>query len=239
LTRAILAGATMQIRNMATNGGNILQRTRCPYFYDHATPCNKREPGTGCSALQGLNRTHAIFGASEACVAIHPSDMAVALSALDAEVAVLGAGGKTRNIPFSEFHRLPGENPEKDNTLAPGELITGIALPPPLFKKHVYYLKVRDRTSYAFALVSVAVALGIEDGTVKEARIAMGGVAHKPWRVTAAEELLTGKKFSPDLAREAADAGLEGAKVLEHNSYKVPLAKSAIVRALSKASAFI
>lgn len=239
LTRAILAGATMQIRNMATNGGNILQRTRCPYFYDHATPCNKREKGSGCAALKGLNRTHAVFGASDKCVAVHPSDMAVALAALEAVVHVLGPNGSTRDIPFTDFHRLPGEEPEKDNTLRPGELIVGIELPPPLFKKHVYYLKVRDRSSYAFALVSVAVALRIEEDVVKEARIAMGGVAHKPWRLAAAEEILTGKRFSRELAEKAAEAGMTGAEALEHNAYKIPLGKSAIVRALGKAAAFI
>ncbi|RYD21565.1 MAG: xanthine dehydrogenase family protein subunit M [Verrucomicrobiaceae bacterium] len=239
LTRAILAGATMQIRNMATNGGNVLQRTRCPYFYDHATPCNKREPGTGCSAREGLNRTHAIFGASEQCVAVHPSDMAVALAALEAVVHVLGPDGAARTIPFADFHRLPGEQPETDNTLAQGELITGIELPPPAFKKHVYYLKVRDRTSYAFALVSVAAALRIEDGIIEEARLAMGGVAHKPWRLTAAEERLKGKSFSLQLCEKAAEAAMEEAAPLEHNVYKVPLGKSAIVRALGKAAAFI
>lgn len=239
LTRSILAGATMQIRNMATNGGNILQRTRCPYFYDHATPCNKREPGTGCSAREGLNRGHAIFGASEQCVAVHPSDMAVALAALDAVVHILGPEGATRTIPFGEFHRLPGDQPEKDNTLKQGELIVGIELPAPLFKKHVYYLKVRDRTSYAFALVSVAAALHIEDGVIKEARLAMGGVAHKPWRLTDSEKILTGQLFSRDLSEKAAEAGMKAAQPLEHNAYKIPLGRSAIVRALSKASAFI
>ncbi|RYD49953.1 MAG: xanthine dehydrogenase family protein subunit M [Verrucomicrobiaceae bacterium] len=239
LTRAILAGATMQIRNMATTAGNILQRTRCPYFYDHATPCNKREPGTACSAIGGLNRTHAIFGASDQCVAVHPSDMAVALSALEATVHVLGPDGATRTIPFEDFHRLPGNEPETDNTLRRGELIVGVHLPPAKFQKNVYYLKVRDRTSYAFALVSVAAALHIEDGIVKEARIAMGGVAHKPWRLRSAEEMITGKPFSRDQSEKAARAALSDAKPLEHNGYKLPLAESAIIRALSKAAAFI
>lgn len=239
LTRAILAGATMQIRNMATNGGNILQRTRCPYFYDTATPCNKRAPGTGCPARGGLNRTHAIFGASESCVAVHPSDMAVALAALEAVVHVMGPGGVERSISFSGFHRLPGDTPEKDNTLGPGELIVGIGLPAPVFTRHVYYLKVRERTSYAFALVSVAAALRIEDGVVREARLAMGGVAHKPWRLEAAERILTGNPFSADLASQAADAAMAEARPLEHNAYKVPLGGSAIIRALGKAAASV
>ena len=236
LSKAILAAATAQIRNMATNGGNILQRTRCPYFYDSALPCNKRDPGSGCGALQGLNRTHAIFGASDQCVAVHPSDMAVALAALEATVRVIGRDGKERSIPFSAFHRLPGNEPQKDNTLQPGDLIVAIDLPPPQFKKHCYYLKVRDRTSYAFALVSVAAALSLEEGKIKEARIALGGVAHKPWRVPTAEKLLEGKDLSPALFAEAAKLAVAGAKPLENNRYKVELASRGIVRALSKAA---
>lgn len=236
LSQAILAGASAQIRNMATNGGNILQRTRCPYFYDTATPCNKREPGTGCSALEGLNRMHAIFGASDACVAVHPSDMAVALAALDAQVRVKNAAGADRTIPFSDFHRLPGDKPEKDNTLAHGDLIVGIDLPKKGFKKHHYYLKVRDRASYAFALVSVAAALEVENEKISDIRIALGGVSHKPWRALKAEEFLKGKAATTENFTEAAAAEVASAKPLEHNGYKVDLARHAIVRALQKAT---
>lgn len=237
LSRAILAGATMQIRNMATNGGNILQRTRCPYYYDPAMPCNKRQPGTGCGALEGLNRTHAIFGASDSCVAVHPSDMAVALVALDATVNVLSPNGEVRSIPFDDFHRLPGEQPEHDNTLRKGELIVSIDLPRPAFTKHVYYLKVRDRTSYAFALVSVAVALEMEGETIKNARIAMGGVAHKPWLALQAQSVLQGNAATSELFEKAATAEMDGAKPLAHNAYKVELGRRAIVRALGSAVA--
>ncbi len=236
LSKAILAAATVQIRNMATNGGNILQRTRCPYFYDAAVPCNKRDPGSGCGALQGLNRGHAIFGASDQCVAVHPSDMAVALAALEATVRVIGRDSKERSILFSQFHRLPGNEPHKDNTLQPGDLIVAIDLPPPEFNRHYYYLKVRDRTSYAFALVSMATALSIEEGKIKEARIALGGVAHKPWRVPVAEKLLQGNAPSPDLFAEAAKLAVADAKPLENNRYKVELASRGIVRALLKAA---
>lgn len=235
LARAILAGATFQIRNMATNGGNILQRTRCPYFYDPAMPCNKRDPGSGCGALEGLNRTHAIFGASDQCVAVHPSDMAVALAALDATVRVSGPDGD-RAIPFEDFHRLPGDHPELDNTLKPGELIVAIDLPASRFSDHYYYLKVRDRASYAFALVSVAVALEMDGEKIKDVRIAMGGVAHKPWRVRAAEDQLRGQTASTDNFNRAADTGMAGAKPLKHNAYKVELGRSAIVRALEMAA---
>ncbi|GAA5126355.1 xanthine dehydrogenase family protein subunit M [Luteolibacter yonseiensis] len=237
LSRAILAGATMQIRNMATNGGNILQRTRCPYYYDMAMPCNKRKPGSGCGALEGLNRTHAIFGAGDSCVAVHPSDMAVALAALDATVTVLASDGQARSIPFAEFHRLPGENPEQDNNLRKGELIVSIELPPPVFTKHVYYLKVRDRTSYAFALVSVAVAMELDGDVIKAARVAMGGVAHKPWLATRAQDVLRGNPVTPELFEKAAAAEMEGARPLAHNAYKVELGRRAIVRALREAAA--
>lgn len=238
LSRAMLAAATVQIRNMATTGGNILQRTRCPYFYDPATPCNKREPGTGCGALKGLNRTHAIFGWSEDCVAVHPSDMAVALAALDATVRVTGPEGE-RSIAFSEFHRLPGDKPENDTNLKRGEMIVAIDLPPSEFKTNVYYLKVRDRTSYAFALVSVAAALSMDDGKIKDVRIAMGGVAHKPWRALKAEAFLMNKAPSGELFAEAANTEMAGAKPLAHNAYKVELGRKAIVRALQKASNLI
>lgn len=239
LSQAMLAAASAQIRNMATNGGNILQRTRCPYFYDTATPCNKRTPGSGCGAKEGLNRMHAIFGASDQCVAVHPSDMAVALAALEAKVHVLGADGKDRKIAFKDFHRLPGDHPERDNTLEPGDLITAIELPEPRFTTHTYYLKVRDRASYAFALVSAAAALEISDGKIKTARIALGGVAHKPWRVIGAEESLAGMAPAEAAFEKAAALVVKGAEPLEHNRFKVELAERAVVRALSKAARLI
>ncbi len=236
LTQAILAGASPQIRNMATNGGNVLQRTRCPYFYDVATPCNKREPGSGCSALDGLNRMHAVFGWSEKCVAVHPSDMAVALAALDASVNVRGSNGKTRTIPFAEFHRLPGDTPQRDTTLEHGELIESIDLPASNFGSKSYYLKVRDRASYAFALVSVAAALEMSGDAIRRARVALGGVAHKPWRASAAERALVGQPATEASFLAAADAEMRAAKPLTQNGYKVELGKRAIVRALLRAS---
>ena len=235
LSRAILSAATVQIRNMATNGGNLLQRTRCPYFYDTATPCNKRSPGSGCGAREGLNRTHAIFGWSEKCVAVHPSDMAVALAALDASVRVSGPEGE-RIIPFSAFHRLPGDEPQRDTNLERGELIIAIELPKQGFASNHYYLKVRDRASYAFALVSVAVGLELEGETIKDARIAMGGMSHKPWRAGNAEKVLLGKSATAALFNQAADAEMAAAKPLEHNAYKVELGRRAIVRALQQAA---
>ena len=183
LSLALKAGASQQIRNMATVGGNMMQRTRCPYFYNTDMPCNKRQPGTGCGALKGFNRMHAIFGASDKCIAVHPSDMCIALVALDAIVLVTGPKGD-RRIPFQNFHRLPGDMPQKDNTLEKGELIVAVEIPDNQFKEHVHYLKVRDRTSYAFALVSVAVAVDMQGDTIRDVRLAMGGVAHKPWRLT-------------------------------------------------------
>lgn len=234
LTQAILAGASAQIRNMATNGGNLLQRTRCPYFYDVAMPCNKREPGSGCGALEGINRNHAIFGWSEKCVAVHPSDMCIALVALDAVVKARGANGKERVIPFADFHRLPGETPEKDNNLQHGELITAIELPKTNFAAKSYYLKVRDRASYAFALVSVAAALETDGDRIKQARLAMGGVAHKPWRALEAEKFLVGKTATEENFKLAAEAEMKAAKPLEHNKFKVELGRRAIVRALSQ-----
>jgi xanthine dehydrogenase YagS FAD-binding subunit len=236
LTQAIVAGASAQLRNMATNGGNLLQRTRCQYFYDTAMPCNKREPGTGCGALEGLNRMHAILGWSEQCVATYPGDMANALYALDAVVRVRGAGGRERTIPISEFHRLPGDTPEKDTNLQHGELIVAIELPQSTFAQHSYYLKVRDRASYAFALVAVAAALELDSGTIRQARVVLGGVAHKPWRSPEAEAALTGRPASEASFRQAAEAALKDAKPLAHNAYKVELAKRAIVRALMRAS---
>jgi len=236
LTQAIVAGASGQLRNMATNGGNLMQRTRCQYFYDTSMPCNKREPGTGCGALEGLNRIHAIFGWSEKCVATYPGDMANALYALDAVVRVRGADGRERMIPVGEFHRLPGDTPERDNNLAHGELIVAIDLPKSNFAKNSYYLKVRDRASYAFALVAVAAALEMDGGRVRQARVVLGGVAHKPWRSTEAEAALAGKPASEESFRQAAEAALRDAKPLAHNAYKVELGKRAVVRALMRAS---
>ena len=236
LTQAIVAGASGQLRNMATNGGNLMQRTRCQYFYDTAMPCNKREPGTGCGALEGLNRIHAIFGWSDKCVATYPGDMANALYALDAVVRVRGANGKERTIPVNDFHRLPGDTPEKDNNLAHGELITAIELPKSSFAKNSYYLKVRDRASYAFALVAVAAALELDGKNIKQARVVLGSVAHKPWRSVEAEAALAGKAASEDNFRRAAEAALAGAKPLAHNAYKVELGKRAVVRALMRAA---
>lgn len=236
LTQAIVAGASAQLRNMATNGGNLLQRTRCQYFYDTAMPCNKREPGTGCGALEGLNRIHAIFGWSEKCVATYPGDMANALYALDAAVKVRGAGGQERTIPISDFHRLPGDTPEKDTNLQHGELIVAIELPKSNFARNSYYLKVRDRASYAFALVAVAAALEMDGGTIRQSRVVLGSVAHKPWRSREAEAALAGKPASEESFRQAAEAALKDAKPLAHNAYKVELGKRAIVRALTRAS---
>ncbi|WP_299762062.1 xanthine dehydrogenase family protein subunit M [uncultured Pontibacter sp.] len=235
LSHAILAGASAQLRNMATDGGNLMQRTRCYYFYDLATPCNKREPGSGCSAINGFNRIHAILGQSEACIATHPSDMCVALAALDAKVNVTGKNGD-RTIPFLEFHRLPGDKPELDNNLQPDEIITSIDLPANGFADNFAYIKVRDRASYAFALVSVAAALEMEGDTIKEARLALGGVAHKPWRKPEAEANLKDQKATKGNFQKIAEAYLEGAKGYEHNSFKIELAKRAIVRALSQAA---
>ena len=236
LTQAILAGASAQIRNMATNGGNLMQRTRCQYFYDIAMPCNKREPGTGCGALEGINRNHAIFGWSEKCVAVYPSDMAIALAALDAVVKVRGSEGKERSIPILDFHRLPGENPEKDNNLAHGELITAIELPASTNASWSYYLKVRDRASYAFALVSVAASIMLKGGIINNARVALGGVAHKPWRSMEAEKALNGKQANEETFKQAAEAAMKEARALKHNAYKIELGRRAIVRALMRAA---
>ncbi|MBW4612795.1 MAG: xanthine dehydrogenase family protein subunit M [Desmonostoc vinosum HA7617-LM4] len=232
LSRAILAGASQQIRNMATMGGNLLQRTRCPYYYDTAFPCNKRQPGTGCPAATGINRMHAILGASEQCFAVHPSDMCVALAALDAVVDVEGPKGK-RQIPLTDFHRLPGDAPQRDTNLEPGELITAVTLGPMPFAKSGVYLKLRDRTSYAFALISVAAALELTGEQIKNARLAMGGIAHKPWRTTEAEKFLIGKPANTTTFQQAAEIALAGAKPLTHNAFKVDMAKRAIRRALT------
>lgn len=237
LSQALLAGASPQLRNMATTGGNLLQRTRCYYFYDPAFPaCNKRQPGSGCGALDGYNRIHAILGTSEACIATHPSDMCVAMAALDAVVRVQGPKGE-REIDFDEFHRLPGEHPEHETNLQPDEIVTAVDLPNAAWTKKSHYLKVRDRASYAFALVSVAAALEVEDGKIKTARIALGGVAHKPWRSKEAEEKLIGEKADEATFRAAAEAGLKHAKGYQYNSFKVELAKRSIVRALNNVMA--
>ena len=235
LSLALNAGASPQLRNMATVGGNILQRTRCPYFYDTALPCNKREPGTGCGALHGFNRMHAIFGASDKCIAVHPSDMCVALAALDASVHVSGPKSD-RKIPFTEFHRLPDDTPEKDNLLSRDELITAVEVPVSGFLKNVHYLKIRDRASYAFALVSVAAALDINGGSIQDARLAMGGVAHKPWRLKETEHFLKGKQASPDIFEQASRIAMKDAKGYGYNDFKLKLAPKAIADALKTAS---
>ena len=235
LASAVLAGASQQLRNMASTGGNLLQRTRCYYFYDVATPCNKREPGSGCSAINGLNRMHAILGTSEACIATHPSDMCVALAMLEAKVLATGPAGQ-RTIAFADFHRLPGNTPDLDSNLGPDEIITAVELPSQGFTTNYSYLKIRDRLSYAFALVSVAAGLELDGGTIKEARLALGGVAHKPWRDTAAEATLRGQAPNDDNFKRAADVLLRDAKGYEHNVFKIDLARRAIVRALKQAA---
>jgi xanthine dehydrogenase YagS FAD-binding subunit len=231
LAEAILSGASGQLRNFATTGGNLLQRTRCAYFQDLTTPCNKREPGSGCSMREGHQRDAAILGASEACVATHPSDMAVAMAALGAVVHVQGPDGE-RTIPLTEFHRLPGSEPERDTVLERGELITAVDLPPLDFAAHSRYRKTRDRASYAFALVSVAAALDVVDGSVRDVRLALGGVAHKPWRAARAEEALRGAPATETSFRAAAGAELADARPLPGNAFKVPLARNAIARTL-------
>jgi xanthine dehydrogenase YagS FAD-binding subunit len=235
LASAILAGASPQLRNMASTGGNLMQRTRCYYFYDVAAPCNKREPGSGCGAITGLNRIHAILGTSEHCIATHPSDMCVALAALDARVRTIGSAGE-RTIPFGSFHRLPGDDPERDTSLHADEIVTAVELPPKGFASNYTYLKIRDRASYAFALVSVAAALDISGDSVKEARLALGGVAHKPWRDRDAEDELRGKPATPQNFARAAEALLRGAHGFGGNDFKIPLARRAIVRALDQAA---
>jgi xanthine dehydrogenase YagS FAD-binding subunit len=235
LASAILAGASAQLRNMASTGGNLLQRTRCLYFYDTATPCNKREPGSGCSAIGGINRMHAILGTSEHCIATHPSDMCVALAALEARVLATGTGGE-RSIAFADFHRLPGDAPHIDTNLRADEIITAVELPRKGFASNYTYLKIRDRLSYAFALVSVAVGLEIESGTIKEARFALGGVAHKPWRDRDAEARLAGAPATRESFLAAADIVLRDARGFGHNDFKIELARRAIMRALAQAA---
>jgi xanthine dehydrogenase YagS FAD-binding subunit len=231
LSQALLSGASGQLRNLATTGGNLLQRTRCVYFQNVTTPCNKRQPGSGCSALEGYHRELAILGWSDACVATHPSDMAVALAALEAVVRAQGPGGE-RTIPLTDLHRLPGDHPERDTVLERGELITAVDLPPLPMAARSRYRKVRDRASYAFALVSVAAALQVADGVVGDVRLALGGVAHKPWRATTAEQALRGARTTQDSFRAAAEAELAGARTLPGNAFKVPLARNVIVSTL-------
>lgn len=236
LSQALLSGASPQLRNMATTGGNLLQRTRCYYFNDTSYPeCNKRAPGSGCAALKGFNRIHAILGASESCIATNPSDMNVALAALDATVHVQGTKGK-RAIAIGDFHLLPGSTPHIETTLKPDELITAVELPPSKFARNSYYLKVRDRQSYAFALVSVAAGLELEGSTIRSATLALGGVAHKPWRSPEAEQILASAPATPETFRRAAEAALTGAVPRQHNAFKVELAKISIVRALTVAA---
>ncbi|MFD1604635.1 FAD binding domain-containing protein [Flavobacterium artemisiae] len=235
LALALAAGASQQIRHMATVGGNMLQKTRCSYYYNTDMPCNKRAPKSGCGAIGGSNRMHAVFGASDSCIAVHPSDMCVALAALDATVLVEGPKGK-REINFTDFHRLPGNTPEKDNTLDARELITSVEIPDNNFTKNVHYLKVRDRTSYAFALVSVAVALDIKNNTINDVRLAMGGVAHKPWRLTETEKFLKGKTISEDLFKQAGDLSMKGARGYGDNDFKLTLGGNAVTEALTIAA---
>ena len=236
LSRTILSGATPQLRNAATTGGNLLQRTRCYYFYDAGTPCNKRAPGAGCGAIGGVNRIHAILGTSASCIATHPSDMCVALAVLDAIVHVEGPGGK-RAIAFADFHRLPGDRPDLDTTLNLGEIVTAVELPPEGYATHYTYLKLRDRLSYAFALVSVAVGMELDGGAIKSARLALGGVAHKPWRVPEAEALLIGERPGQALFTHVAERLMTGAEGQGDNDFKIGLAKKAVVRALQQAAA--
>jgi xanthine dehydrogenase YagS FAD-binding subunit len=235
VSRALLAGASGQIRNQASTAGNLLQRTRCVYFQDPTTPCNKREPGTGCSAVEGYDRYNAILGATESCVAVHPSDLAVALVAGEAVVVTLGRDGE-RRIPVESLHRLPGELPEQDTVLEHGELITAVELPATATSRRSTYVKVRDRASYAFALVSVAVGLDLDDSdhTVRDVRIAWGGVAHKPWRATRAEEALTGVRLSEPAVRAAVDEELRSARASGGTEYKVAMVRNATVLAFAR-----
>lgn len=235
LSKALLAGASGQLRNMATTGGNLLQRTRCAYFYDTAKPCNKRIPGSGCSAIGGFNRMHAILGASDACIAVHPSDMAVAMSALDAKVDTIDGSGKQRSIPMVEFHRLPGDTPNVETALAVGELITSVTLPPPPAGKQIYR-KVRDRASYAFALVSVAAIVDAGGGTVRDAHIAMGGIAHKPWRAEKFEQALKDRNAERNAFAQAAHAEMQNARGYGANDFKVMLAERTLIATLLEAT---
>ena len=235
LSRAILAGASGQLRNKATTGGNLCQRTRCYYFYDTAMPCNKREPGSGCQALHGFNRIHAILGASDACIATYPGDMAVAMTALDAQIEIEGADGETRQVPIQDFHLLPGDHPEKDNILTAGDLITAVILPPPVEGQQIYR-KVRDRASYAFALCSVAAIVKMDGETISSAALAFGGLAHKPWRDPDVEALLVGEKPSTDLFGRVADQLLAEAKGYGSNDFKIPLTRRVLISVLKEAT---
>jgi xanthine dehydrogenase YagS FAD-binding subunit len=232
LSQALLSGASPQLRNMATTGGNLMQRTRCPYFYNTDFPCNKRVPGSGCSAINGYNRMNAVLGTSDKCIATHPSDMCVAMAALGAIIQVQGAKGM-RNIPFADFHLLPGQTPHLEHNLRQGELITHIEIPALPFAAKSHYLKVRDRASYEFALTSAAVALDIQGGTIKGARIALGGVGTKPWRSLEAEKILTGATANEHTYRAAAEAALSQARGYKDNTFKIELAKRTLVRALT------
>lgn len=233
LSQAVLAGASGQVRNMATTAGNLLQRTRCSYFRDTGTPCNKRDPGSGCSAIGGFNRGHAVLGTSESCIATHPSDMAVALVALDARVHIVGTTGeRERVIPLSDLHRLPGDHPERETTLEPSELIAAVEIPPLPYARRSLYLKVRDRAAFAFALTSAAVAVDVADGAIRDARVALGGVATKPWRSVEAEAVLRGKPANISTYRAAAEAALAGARPRGHNAFKIELARRTLIRAL-------
>ena len=236
LSQALLNGASAQLRNQATTAGNLLQRTRCPYFYDISMPCNKRQPGSGCSALGGYNRMHAILGASEACIAVHPSDMAVAMTALHAEIEIHTPSDVTRRVPIAELHRLPGQTPEHDTTLAPGELLTAVILPPPPPGRQIYR-KVRDRASFAFALVSLAAILDVGGGKVKNARLAMGGVAHKPWTPKEAERALVGAAAQADSFERAGQAAVKDATGQPHNEFKIALAQRLVTRTLGDLAA--
>ena len=234
LSRALLSGASGQLRNKATTGGNLLQRTRCYYFYDTAQACNKRTPGTGCSAMQGYNRLHAVLGTSDQCIATHPSDMAVAMRVLDARVETVMPGGATRVIPIADFYRLPGNTPQIETSLQPSEMITAVSLPPPLPGKHIYR-KVRDRASYAFATVSVAAIVDTAGGVIRSARMAFGGLAHQPWRVQSAEAILSGAATNPATANAAADRVLQGARGFGHNDFKISLVRSTLRAVLAEA----
>ncbi|RZK92987.1 MAG: xanthine dehydrogenase family protein subunit M [Pedobacter sp.] len=234
VSKAVLAGASPQIRNMASTGGNLLQRTRCPYFYDITTPCNKRKPGSGCSAIAGENRMNAIVGYSEQCVAVHPSDLCVALAALDATVIARDKTGKSVSIPFKDFHRLPGTTPNLDNNLSANAIIQSVHLNENPFAKNYAYVKLRDRDSYAFALVSVAAALNLSGNKIIEARLASGGVAHKPWRWLEVEQFLKGKTANAATFEAAANIAIKGLKPLAHNGFKVPMLKGAIETALQQ-----
>jgi len=235
LSQALLAGASGQLRNKASTGGNLLQRTRCPYFYDTAADCNKREPGAGCAAIEGFNRSHAILGASDACIATHPSDMAVAMTVLEAQIEVHAAGRAARRIAIGDFYRLPGETPHIETVLRPGEIITAVTLPPPPAGRQ-RYRKVRDRVSYAFALVSVAAVVATDGGTITAARVAFGGVAHKPWRSTPAEAVLMGRPANMATFWGAAEAAMENAVGRGYNNFKIELAKRTLCRTLAQAA---